>query len=69
LVLNKKGNMEYTEFELQVANALVNNHGFGMEKSLELIQKHIDIVEVNESEGESAESIALKLEEQYLNEA
>ena len=61
--------MEYTEFELQVANALVNNHGFGMEKSLELIQKHIDIVEVNESEGESAESIALKLEEQYLNEA
>lgn len=60
--------MEYTEFELKVADALVNNHGFGMERALELIQEHIDIVEVNESEGESAESIALKLEEQYLNE-
>jgi len=60
--------MEYTEFELQVADALVNNHGFGKEKALNLICKHIDIVEINEDEGESAESIALKLEEQYLQE-
>lgn len=51
----------------QVVDALIKNHGFGKEKAIELIHKHIDIVEVNE--GESPEIIALKLEEEYLNEA
>jgi hypothetical protein len=61
--------MEYTEFQMQVLNALVNNHGFGKEKALNLICKHIDIVEVNEDEGESPSIIAQKIEEEYLNEA
>ena len=55
--------MEYTEFQMQVLNALVNNHGFGKEKALNLICKHIDIVEVNEDEGESPSIIAQKIEE------
>lgn len=50
----------------QIIDCLVNNHGFGKEKALELIHKHIDIVEVNE--GESPSTIAQKLEEQYLQE-
>lgn len=54
--------MEYEE----IINALVTKHGFGQEKAIELIHKHIDIVEVNE--GESPETIALYLEEQYLQE-
>ena len=50
----------------QVVDALMKNHGFGKEKAIELIHKHIDVVEVNE--GESPETIALYLEEQYIQE-
>lgn len=54
--------MEYEE----IVNALVTKYGFGQEKAIELIHKHIDIVEVNE--GESPETIAMQIEEQYLQE-
>ena len=50
----------------QIVDALVKNHGFGVEKAIELIHKHIDIVEVNE--GETPQTIAMYLEEQYLQE-
>jgi hypothetical protein len=49
-----------------IVDALVKNHGFGKEKAIELIHKHIDVVEVNEEE--SPDLIALKLEDEYLNE-
>jgi hypothetical protein len=57
--------MEITLID-QIVESLMNNHGFGKEKALELIHKHIDIVEVNK--GESPSTIAQKLEEQYLQE-
>jgi hypothetical protein len=50
----------------QIVESLMNNHRFGKEKALELIHKHIDVVEVNE--GESPNTIAQMLEEQYLQE-
>lgn len=58
--------MRYDEKHTQIVDCLVNNHGFGRENAIMLIFKHTDIVEVNE--GESPETIAIKLEEQYLQE-
>jgi precorrin-6B methylase 1 len=49
----------------KIVKALMSNHGFGKENAEELIEKHIDVVEVNEDEL-TPEQIAEQLEEQYM---
>lgn len=49
----------------KIVSALMRNHGFGKENAENLIEKYIDIVEVNEDEL-TPEQIASQLEEQYM---
>lgn len=48
----------------KVIEVLMKIHGFGKQKAENLIEKYIDVFEVNEEETE--EEIALQLEECYL---
>lgn len=48
----------------KIVKALIENHGFSSERACELIERFIDIVEVNCEE--TPEAIAIELEEQFL---
>jgi len=49
----------------KIANALTINHGYGKERALDLIEKYIDVIEVNEDDMTPKE-LAQQVEEQDM---
>ncbi len=57
--------MATRKLKQQIADALVNNHGYGEGQAVALIEEHIDVVEVNEDDL-TPEQIAEQIDEQAM---
>jgi precorrin-6B methylase 1 len=57
--------MASKQLKTKIVSALMKNHGYGKENAENLIEKHIDIVEVNEDDL-TPEEIASQLEEEEM---